>query len=441
LNKSPTSENLILVVDDEEQVLNTLKRQMRHHSANIVYFSSPIKALEFIKNNKVACVVSDQRMSVLLGTDLLKQVAKIQPNSFRVIVSAYSDFDEVIQSFNDQILHQFMDKPWNKKMIMELFDQFCYEDDKTSNTSFLGMETQSNVMQQLFKQIKKFSHANVPIFIDGETGTGKELVAKALHKLGQRKNKKFIAVNCANFSSTLLESQLFGYKKGAFTSADSHSEGLLKELDGGTLFLDEITSLPIELQAKLLRVLQEREFMPLGSTETICFDIQIISASSMSMSRAQEAGTFRSDLRYRLEVLPLFVPPLMDRKGDASYLFRLLLKNMIPNKNYQLDDDLIRFLDSYSWPGNVRQLQNVLTYTAHTTEETHLQTKHLPLDVFENTNDKANDKMMLNSKDILSNKSKLQDLLECENNNKSRAATKLGISRMTLYRHLKKFGL
>ena len=231
---------------------------------------------------------------------------------------------------------------------------------KGDDTSFIG---QSPEMLALKEQINTVAGANVPIFIHGETGTGKELVAKSLHSCSTRAELPYVAFNCANLSENLLESQLFGHRKGAFTGADKNFEGLLAQAGGGTLFLDEITTLPLAIQAKLLRVIQEREFTPLGSSEVKSLEAQIVSASSVSLQQATNAGEFRQDLYYRLAVITLKIPQLAVRGADIMRLANHFLNKF--NCQHQKDikgfsSQARQFIERYSWPGNVRQLENLI---------------------------------------------------------------------------------
>jgi two-component system repressor protein LuxO len=217
-------------------------------------------------------------------------------------------------------------------------------------------------MYRLFERIAKSARANIPIFISDETGTGKELVAKACHLESPRKSQPFIAVNCANFNEHLIESQLFGHKKGAFTGATAEHQGLFAAAGQGTLFLDEVTTLPLPLQAKLLRVIQEREFSPVGSHQTYPFAAQLLTASSTTLAEAVELGQFREDLYYRLNVIPLRLPPLRDRGEDVVIMAEHFLKLFARREKKVFSgfsEDAKAFLCQYPWPGNVRQLENL----------------------------------------------------------------------------------
>lgn len=360
---------LLVIVDDEPEIIAALKRTLMRVDVVIESFTSPRLALEFIKENQPTIVLSDQRMPDISGLTLLKETQKYWPNTKRVMLSAYQDFDKISEGFNDKIIEHFIAKPWNNVEI-----QLLISDNATSGASPVAEQQlthhiigESVEMKVLMDNVAKAAGANAPVFIHGETGTGKELIANACHELGVKRKGPFVAVNCANFSESLIESQLFGHKKGAFTGAIADQEGIFSQGNSGTIFLDEITTLPLNLQSKLLRVIQERNFSPLGSTEVVSFDAQIISASSTGLAEAVNQGEFREDLFYRLNVIPLRIPPLRSRGQDA-----LLLADYFMTKFSQenqkvfegFDDNAQHFLNSYQWPGNVRQLENLMHSTS-----------------------------------------------------------------------------
>jgi two-component system repressor protein LuxO len=354
---------LVVIIDDETEILSSIKRCLMRVDAHIESFTSPLLALEFIETNQPAMVISDHRMPSLTGLECLSRIKDMWPSTKRVMLSAYQEFDVISTGFNQDIIDKFIAKPWkNLELIMLVNDAIS---NQHANTEIIKQNIigESLVMQTLYENIAVSAGANVPIFIHGETGSGKELVAKACHEAGCRRNGDFIAVNCANFSENLIESQLFGHKKGAFTGAVANQEGLLSQCHGGTLFLDEITTLPLALQAKLLRVIQEREFSPVGQLTMQSFDAQIISASSVHLMEAVNTGDFREDLYYRLNVIPLNIPPLRDREQDVLLLAQHFLKKFSAQQNKQFEHfskQAQQFIKTFSWPGNIRQLENTI---------------------------------------------------------------------------------
>lgn len=367
----------LLLVDDDCNILQALKRALHGINANIVDFDSPLDALEYCKLNQPDIVISDQHMPGMNGCELLEQIKKRWPNSQRIILSAYQDFDLVSAAFSSGVVEKFICKPWVNKELNFVVDKALsrHTTDIPPQTSsddsevlsglinFHGIVAEDEAMHELFNSIRHASSTNAPIFITGETGTGKELVAKACHNESYHKDQPFIAVNCANFTENLMESQLFGHTKGAFTGAVANQEGLFAAAKQGTLFLDEITTLSKPLQAKLLRVVQEREFTPLGTNKVLKFNAQIISASSNSLGNAVMEGDFREDLYYRLNVITMALPPLRERGGDLVHIASFFLKkySRVENKNFKkFSRNAIQIICAYDWPGNIRQLENVI---------------------------------------------------------------------------------
>ncbi|NQY89803.1 MAG: sigma-54-dependent Fis family transcriptional regulator [Colwellia sp.] len=365
---------LIVLVDDEVELLNALVRVLRPLNANIQAFDSPLTALDYCKDHKPEIVISDQKMPELEGCLFLEEIKKLWPQSQRIILSAHQDFDKISTAFNSGTVERFICKPWDNKELKFIINKILEQQpiESTGNSykslisepiNFHGIITADDAMKEIFVSIRHAATTNAPIFITGETGTGKELVAKACHQESYQKDQPFIAVNCANFSESLMESQLFGHTKGSFTGAISTQEGVFAAAKKGMLFLDEITTLSKILQAKLLRVVQEREFTPLGTNKVEKFNAQLVSASSNSLRQAVIDGDFREDLYYRLNVITFTLPPLRDREGDLIIIARYFLKkyNEIENKSFsKLSKGCIQIICQYDWPGNIRQLENVI---------------------------------------------------------------------------------
>ena len=368
-NSQPT----VLIVDDEKAVLSSLIRCLVRLGVNLVDFSCPQQALEYATENRPDLVISDQRMPLMQGSEMLSQIKAMWPDVQTIILSGFSDLDSFSDALHRRVIDRFISKPWDNnelRMIASaaLREQglFGISSDKkgpSQATDFHGMLSTNPAMYRLFERITKSARANIPIFISGETGTGKELVAKACHGESPRKTQPFIAINCANFNEHLIESQLFGHKKGAFTGATAEHQGLFAAAEQGTLFLDEVTTLPLPLQAKLLRVIQEREFSPVGSHETFPFAAQLLTASSTTLADAVERGEFRQDLYYRLNVIPLKLPPLRDRGEDMVVMAEHFLQVFARREQKRFrgfSESAKLFLQHYPWPGNVRQLENLI---------------------------------------------------------------------------------
>lgn len=441
----------LLLVDDDIGVLNALKRQLRALKLDITAELDVTAAIEHCQQQRYDLILSDQRMPEMEGTRFLKEVRGLQPSARCVLLSGYSDFDEVTEAFNQGVIDQFIAKPWDNGQLQASIRQLLGQDAPRASgcQRFHGMLSGDEVMLQRFDQIRRIACANAPVFIFGETGTGKELAAQAIHKESYRADQPFVAVNCANFSEQLMESELFGHKKGAFTHAVADRRGLLAEADGGTLFLDEVTTLPMELQARLLRVLQEREYRPVGDNRLFSFDIQLISASSTRLIDAVSQGQFRPDLQYRLEVIPLDLPPLRERGEDPVILFERFLQQLAPGKRWQLQSETAAMLRHCAFPGNVRQLYNIAQYTAAMATGPSVTPRDLPQHLLQSGGEAIAEvaatqaavepatALELDTMDAEA----LSELLQAHNNNRTATASTLGVSRMTLWRKMTALGL
>ncbi|MFT5113409.1 MAG: DNA-binding NtrC family response regulator [Kiritimatiellia bacterium] len=467
----------LLIVDDDDHVLKSLVRLLRSSDYDISCYVDPEEALKQCGLQKFDLILSDQRMPSMEGTEFFTHIAQLFPQTRRILISGYSDFTSVTEAFNDEIIHKFVIKPWDNESLKNLIsDQLKLagqenllttsegktpspsrgrssrlEKDAETAGSFHGIVTADPSMHQQISVIRKTANSDAPFFIHGETGTGKELVAQSIHLESDRLEKKFVALNCANLTETLLESQLFGHMKGAFTGAQKDQKGLLAEAEGGTLFLDEVTEIPMSLQAKLLRVLQEREYTPVGETKAIPFDVKVISASATSLEEAVSKGTFREDLRYRLEVLPISLPPLRARTGDIRILFDYFLAKQFQkhgNTEKDVEDSVYACIQGYNWPGNIRELVNVCTYIAALSDDDSAPIGWDSLPVIVSASSLGNEgeddveKPRIDSRSAKKiSKASLALAIENFGGHRESIASYFGISRMTLWRKMKQFDL
>lgn len=466
----------ILIVDDDDYVLKSLRRLLHRENYDISCFNDPAQALAHCTTRHFDLVLSDQRMPGMLGTELFSKLKDLYPTSKRILISGYSDFSSVTDAFNDGTIDKFVVKPWRNDQLRDLIreqlqlsgqqiDAASHQPERNSaktvslpegSESFHGIVTTDPAMLAQIAMIKKTAHSDAPFFIHGETGTGKELAARAIHLQSNRHERPFVALNCANLTETLLESQLFGHRKGAFTGADKDQTGLFAEADGGSLFLDEVTEIPLGLQAKLLRVLQEREYTPLGETKPIKFDTKIISASSTSLDKAVQSGKFREDLRYRLEILPVTLPPLRQRGGDKKALFDYFLGAQLQRHGLHMipvDKAVYSCIAQYHWPGNVREMVNVCTYIAAMAgdQSESISVEQLPPviqgmagyaaenDPVEPPATKVETTATLASRQIT--REALEQAMATYAGHRDSMAKHFGISRMTLWRKMKQFDL
>ena len=435
-----SQQKILLIVDDDENVIQALCRLLKFEPYEIVALSDPLEAIELGNHKNFDVVLSDNRMPGMSGIELMHHFLDIQPACKRISMSAYQDFNYLIDAFNQGYIEHFVQKPWKNDALKALLSRFlsptCASE---AGSTFERILSQSDSMFRIFERVSALRDLTSPVFIHGETGTGKELIARALHDQSDRAKRDFIAVNCSNLNPEIMESQLFGHRKGAFTGAISDQIGLLAAADGGTLFLDEVTELPGLAQSKLLRALQEREFVPLGATKPISFDARIISAAATKMQTAVDNGLFRADLMYRLEVIPIDLPPLRERHGDILMLFKHF------TGCDKINQETIRVLEAYSWPGNVRELHNASLYACAFANDGPILVDHLP-DRVVNGGAPQDSLTSLQFEQIVCGKrhfdaNDINEALRLNNNNKSAAARSLGVSRMTLWRHMVRLDL
>ncbi|RDV37155.1 sigma-54-dependent Fis family transcriptional regulator [Bradymonadaceae bacterium TMQ3] len=312
--------------------------------------------------------------------------------------------------------------------------------------NFFGMISGAPQMEELFGLLERVARADVSVLVRGETGTGKELVARAIHELSPRKGRAFRAVNCASFNSELLASELFGHVRGAFTGAVKDRRGLFALADGGSVFLDEIAEIPLEVQARLLRVLQEQRFVPVGGTDAVKVDVRLISATNKALRREVEQGRFREDLMYRVRVVPIFLPPLVERHGDIELLVWHFIEEFnaregMPRRIEGLSEEAFEALQSYGWPGNVRELRNVIEYAFVVGEGEVLAYEDLPPEL---RGEGPVDSREVERNAGESGRSERQDIvaaLRAAGGSREDAAAALGVSRTTLWRRMKEYGI
>ncbi|MFZ0392171.1 MAG: sigma-54 dependent transcriptional regulator [Calditrichia bacterium] len=381
----------ILVLDDEKPVLNAIFRTLRR-DYEVVLSSDGQSALQVLKDQPVSVILADQRMPGITGVEFFQQARTIQPNTVRILITGYTDIDATIEAVNKAKIYYYISKPWepeelrlivqraveNHHLVRE--NQRLMEELKQANQrlqqeniilhreaekqyEFDNIVGQSAAIQQVFRLMRKIIPTDTTVLLQGETGTGKELIARAIHYNGLRKNKLFVAQNCAALPDTLLESELFGHVKGAFTGASANKKGLFELADGGTIFLDEIADTSPAMQQRLLRVLQEEEIRPVGGSRNIRVNVRVISATNQDLQQAIAAGRFREDLFYRLNVFPIRIPPLRERREDIPLLaehflkkYSMKIKKSIPG----FEPSALKQLTTRELPGNVRQLENII---------------------------------------------------------------------------------
>ena len=351
----------ILLVDDDASLLKLLSMRLSASGYQISCAESAEEALEVL-SEKIDLLVTDLRMEGMDGMALFKQVQRLYPQLPVVIITAHGSIPEAVTA-TQQGVFGFLTKPIDRDQLMQNIEAALASTSRSEGEWRNNIISRSQTMEQLLQEAEQIAGSDVSVLITGASGSGKELLANAIHKASSRCKKPFIAINCGALPEQLLESELFGHSKGAFTGAVNKHEGLFQAANGGTLFLDEIGDMPTPLQVKLLRVLQERHIRPVGSTETIAVDVRVISATHRDLEQAMQDKSFREDLFYRLNVVNLHLPPLKDRPEDIPPLARYFVVQAALRHNPKvksISSAALQVLAQASWPGNVRQLENII---------------------------------------------------------------------------------
>jgi DNA-binding NtrC family response regulator len=362
-----------MVVDDEPNALFTVSKILEDHGYRVVQALGGRRALRRLKRERCNVVITDERMPDLSGMDLFKKIKAIDETIPVIILTAYGTVDFAVQALKEGVFY-FFEKPIfsNLERFLAIVKQATKTEALERELNALKREKQeggglpeiigkNRKMQEIFEMVRMVAPTEKTVLIQGESGTGKELIARAIHELSLRKSKPLVAVSCGALSDDLLTSELFGHVKGAFTGAIEDKKGRFETADRGTLFLDEVAEVPLHLQRRLLRVLQEREFEKVGSSRTTKTNVRIIAATRTTLYEEVKKGNFRDDLYYRLSVVPLMIPPLRERADDIPLLVgRFLRKYQEGGRSYQILPEVMEKLQAYHWPGNVREVENVV---------------------------------------------------------------------------------
>ena len=350
----------ILVADDEKSIRLVLRKFLTSKGHEVLEAENGREVLEILKKEPVDLIFLDLKMPKLGGLEVLEKVKGVPV----VVLTAYGTMDYTVKAI-ELGAADYITKPFSFEEISEVLKKLLTkrEEREVEEEAESGIVGSSKVMQEVFKTVAKVAKSSITVLITGESGTGKEVIARAIHNYSDRKEKPFVAVNCAALPANLLEAELFGYEKGAFTGAVSSKKGLFEQANGGTIFLDEIGELPLPLQAKLLRVLQEKEVRPIGSERSKKVDVRVIAATNRNLEEEVRKGTFREDLYFRLNIVKIELPSLRERKEDIVPLAHHFIKRFskefkLPPK--ELSADAVDFLLSYHFPGNVRELENMI---------------------------------------------------------------------------------
>ncbi len=373
-------ENTILIVDDEVSIRMALSGLFASESFNVITATDGLEAIDILENKSVDIVISDLKMPRMDGETLLRKILIRWPAIPVIILTGNGSISNAVEAMRIGA-YEFLEKPINFEHLLEVVKKAINISDlkrrnieleeavadRQEQDVFYNMIGRSRAMQKVFTLIQKVAKTPVDLLILGETGVGKELVAEAVHKLSKRKDYPFVPVNCSSFSDSLIQSELFGHEKGAFTGADSTREGRFELANKGTLFLDEIGELKEDTQIQLLRVLQERKLQRVGGNEFIEFDTRLITATHRDLNQRIEEGAMRQDFFYRINAFQIVVPPLRERKEDIPLLANYFLAQFIQEseiENLVLSEKAMRALYDYNWPGNIRELQSVVEHAA-----------------------------------------------------------------------------
>ncbi len=448
----------LLYVDDDSENLATLRRVLRGQY-EVQLATSGTEALARLERDPFPVIVADQRMPGMTGVEFLKKALKGYPDSICILLTAFTDFDALVDGINAGVIYRYLTKPWkepdllaairqayekadlvaeNRRLVSELKRKNeVLQKEVDEHYDFSGLAGADQGLKAVTQMISKVAPTQSTILIRGESGVGKEVVARAIHSASPRKEKPFVRMNCGALAEGVLESELFGHEKGAFTGAAGQRIGRFEAADGGTLFLDEVGDISPKLQVSLLRVLQEREFERVGGIQTVKVDVRVIAATHRDLEEKVKNESFRQDLYFRLNVFPISIPPLRERMGDLSTLTKRLLEKASRTTGMSakpLSSEALARLKGYDWPGNVRELENVLERALIVSMGGEIAAEDLILGPGIDAPVSTSETSELSKEELLA-------AISDAGGNKLQAAKKLGIKRPTLYYHLKRFGI
>jgi DNA-binding NtrC family response regulator len=438
----------ILIVDDQQSILDVLSIMLKREGYDVLTALSGEEALDVIRTDSIDLAIADIKMIPLDGIAVLEQIKKIDSDIVVIMMTAYASVQTAIEAMKKGA-YEYVIKPFKMDELRLLVQRGLEQRSIIQENRRLKQEVQerysfhqligtSRQMQDLFAIIRKVAPTESTILIYGESGTGKELVARAIHYNSKRRDKRFEPINCAALPETLLESELFGHAKGAFTGAYADKEGVFVAADRGTIFLDEIGAMSPAMQSKLLRVLQEKEIKRVGDTRQKKIDVRVIAATNEELAPRVKSGTFREDLFYRLSVIPVEIAPLREKKEDIPLLLRHFLnqQNRRANGDKKISPEALDLLMAYDWPGNIRELENVVERAATLCEGELINPEDLPPRLVEHCATTRRGDQTLRSIVRDSERVHIQNVLRETEGDKKKAAQILGISIPSLYRKL-----
>ncbi|HEV8421838.1 MAG TPA: sigma-54 dependent transcriptional regulator [Chthoniobacterales bacterium] len=460
-----TENRRVLIIDDERPILMTLEALLGRHGYLPEVAGNATTGMRLLQSKSPALVLLDLQLPDADGLQMLEQIKADHPQTQVIILSAHDSLSNAIESIKRGAYH-FISKPYAPEELLSLMEKALEKQSLLRETAELREKTQqltkrlaeaetklapifkSKQMQQINELITAMAPSEANVLITGESGVGKEVIANIIHDRSRRADKPMVKLNCAAFPQAMIEGELFGYVKGAFTGATNDFRGMIAEADGGTLFLDEISEMPAELQTRFLRVLQEREFRPLGSTKTVRANFRVIAATNRPVHQAMAENRLRSDLYYRLNTFQIELPPLRERKADIPPLVASFLKSFarqLGKPEPSISPEAFQKLLDYGWPGNVRELQNAIEYAVVLARQGQITVKELPAEVrlpvaLQKSERTANhhDPGAVRSLNEMERSAILDALAKCHGN-KKKAAALLGIQRPTLYNKMRRY--
>ena len=444
----------ILVVDDDRNICRVLKDLLEKEGFKVLTASDVDTALPIIDEQELDLIVTDLKMPGKSGMELLSYGQRRKPNVPIIMITAYGNVEAAVAAIKKGA-YDFITKPFDENELLNVIEKAISESEMNKEliSNYFDKEEpfseiigNTPALQLVLQTIKKIARTDSTVLITGETGVGKELIAREIHMASHRQNHPFVKVNCAAIPETLLESELFGYEKGAFTGAVTNKPGRFEIAHQGTLFLDEIGDMPFHLQAKLLSVLQDKAFERVGGVKTITVDMRFIAATNQDLPSAVRSGKFRSDLFYRLNVVPIQIPPLRERKEDLFSLVDYFLKKSMTKyqrKITSISPEVMASLSNYDWPGNIRELENFLERMVLMSDTHTLTIEQLPAEICGTVRTIPGFSLSEKIENIShgTEKQMILDALNKMNQNRTRTAKLLGISRRTLQNKIKEYGL
>ena len=444
----------LLIVDDEQSIRRLCVTVGQGLGFLCTDAETAERTLELLEIEPPDVILTDLKLPCLSGVDLLGKAKQLLPHAEVAIMTGHGSIESAVEAMR-QGAYDYIEKPFRVEKLRQLLQRMAEKVRLVRENQFLrervstadgldGINGTSTRIQDVLRMVSRLKDTRTPVLITGESGTGKELVARAIHFRGALATMPFVAVDCGSLVPTLMESELFGHEKGAFTGALKSKAGLFHAANRGTIFLDEIGELPIEMQAKMLRVLQEREVRPVGSNEKIPVDIRVIAATNRDLEAAYRAGTFRKDLYFRLNVVTVHLPSLRERRSDIPQLVHCFLDRYAPGENIQITAGAMKSFLEYDWPGNVRELENCIARAVALGDHRSIDLADLP-----NSIRGAQDSSLSREDAATLSTTALSDLerttilrvVEQSGGDKALAGRMLGISRATLYRKLKQYNI